>query len=275
MRKIIYFTIFALIISCSADKPSTNSSGAEITKFTIIQDQNRTFDNIQVNEVLNYKISIDNFDTDPNVTYVLKPISIDARKHQIKNIDYLFQQKIIAPNNPNSYQLETKDSIKIKSKYSDFFLKILKPGNFQHIYSLRKMIGNKYEEISVEKNVLFSAVKINLRYIQTSRGCGFLGWSTCYDRTYKISINDGDEQFDDYLTTGNGKTHIFETVHNGELFIGGNITSSNSEVDFSMGHQGINSNNPPHSSNILDELKIVQTQANGSFNNIRYRNINY
>ncbi len=275
MKKITLILFLLLLISCSSDNSTRNSTSAVTTNFSISRDQNRTYDNIQVNEILNYKITIDNFDSNPNVTYVLKPISTDARKHQIKNIDYLFQQKVVSPNNPNTFQLETKDSIKIKTKFSDFFLKILKPGNFQHVYTLRKMVGNKYEEEPVEKNVLFSAVKINLRYIQTSRGCGFLGWSTCYDRSYKISINDGDEQFDDYLTSGNGKTHTFETIHNGEVFIGGNITSSNSEVDFSVGHQGINSNNPPHSTNILDELKVIQTQANGSFSNIRYRNINY
>ena len=278
MKKITLLFLVIIFISCSKSEEIGDGkvSTTQITDFTIVKDPNRTLDNIMVNETLKFSLLIENFDLNPNVTYVLKPISVEAKKHQIINVDYNFQQKkLTIPTDPNVSSYENMDSIKINAKNSNFFIKVLKPGNFQHVYTIRKMVGNKYTEPVISKDVLFSAVKIYLKYVQNTRGCGFLGWSTCYDRTYMMKIDDGDEQFDDYLTNGPAKSHSFETIHDGEQYFGSTITSSNNEVEFSKKHESINPNSPPHSLNILNELKITQTFINGNFNNIRYRNIQY
>ena len=127
MKKNILFFLLPLLISCSFQEElesSTDADGQPVNsaeKLIISQDPDRTINNIRVGEHILFNVEIVNFDTNANVSYTLKPISIEQKKHQIKNVDYYFQQET----SNLTYPYETVENMVIKSNKSKFYLQIL------------------------------------------------------------------------------------------------------------------------------------------------------
>ena len=272
MKKYTLLFSLLLLFSCTFQEELESSTDASVQtvnlpeKFIITQDPDRTINNIRVGENLLFNVEIINFDTNPNVSYVIKPLSIEQKKHQIKNVDYYFQQQT----SNTTYPYETVENMVIKSNKSKFYLQILKPGNFQHVYSLQKMVNGEKVGNPLYYDVLFSAVSLNL-WVTQQQWC-FFGFNCEFGRTFRMIIDDGDEQYDDYLTSENGKSHTYTTNHDGEILDGGFINVLE-EKPFSIYHRAKINNMPHRGGTTVREVKITQTLSNGNINIISYKNV--
>ena len=119
-------------------------------------------------------------------------------------------------------------------------------------------------------DVLFSAVSLNL-WITQQQWC-FFGLNCEFGRTFRMIIDDGDEQYDDYLTSENGKSHSYITNHDGEILDGGYINVLE-EKPFSIYHRAKINSMPHRSGTAVREVKIIQTLSDGNTNIISYKNV--
>lgn len=227
------------------------------TAFTILPDPNVTINNLQVGNRIEYNIKIQNFDNNPNVVYVLKPVSGSIVKHQLRGTDYFLQSLEANDTYVN------RDSIVIKNTNSKIHIQILKPGTFQHEYTLQKMVLNKKINPEAIQPVLFNAVKINV-YTAPLYVPGI--WST----VFIFSISDGEQIFDNYLTNSASKSHSYSTIYAGAYT--NDVFNAHTELFFRLPLQS-NSNFPPVPSYLINEIKITQTTTAGSVNTINYNNI--
>lgn len=114
MRKYLYFIYVIVLSSCSADESSSKSEIRNHKADFILAKNIERIDwsNIQTGELLKFDVKIKDFDTSPDVQYVLKPITTDATKHQRNKLDYNFQEEIKVA--ASGILSSVKDSILIK-----------------------------------------------------------------------------------------------------------------------------------------------------------------
>lgn len=276
MKKYLFFIPF-IFASCSEDNNSSQIVQHNEAKFTLTKSIERPlWNNIQVGEVLKFDVKIQNFDTSSDVIYVLKPITLDATRHQINKLDYNFQEEIkisssdLKNTKDSILTKKTRDSIIIKKPNSSFFISILKPGNFSHLYELRKMRLNKYVAGSTQE-FLFSAVKIDVftRSVQTDNSTMFS--SSKHSRYYEFTINDGDQSNDTYLKNSESKQNTYQALYNNKKYSG--TIDINQTLTFS---EKVNTEKGAEvvPTWILSELKITQKRNFEPDNIIAYTNLN-
>lgn len=278
MKKYLIFICLSILASCSdSENSSTSKTQNNSANFTLTKSIERVdWSNIQVGELLKFDVNISDFDADPDVMYVLKPITRSAMTHQRNKLDYNFQEEVKIPLDISSTttdqitQKETRDSIIIKTSKSSFFLSILKPGNFIHQYELRKMRDNKYVAGSTEE-ISFFAVQIDAftRNIQTDNATMFA--SSKHSRFYEFTIDDGDQTNDTYLTDSESKKNTYVALYNGNKFPGAisinQVLTFSEKVNTEKGAQTV----PTW---ILSELKVTQKRNGEPDNIITYNNLN-
>ena len=271
MKKIILLLLVIITISCSKDAPVTVVIPP--TSFTVTADPNRTMNNLVVNDRIGYTVKIENFDTNPNVYYVLKPKMGNATKHQINGTDFYFQTRYESGGGLfPSVSYDNVNEITIRSAESRFYILIARPGNFQHQYILQKMNLDTKENEPAVQDVLFNAVKIRAWSTTQQIASGGVFSSSEHRRFYYFSIDDGDQQYDNYLTTDNYKTHTYNASYDG-VGIGGNFTAD-SDYKFRIDYDRVGG--PVAISNYtISEIKITQNITSVAANVISYKNINF
>ncbi|MCD0467918.1 hypothetical protein [Flavobacterium sp. ENC] len=279
MKKYLFFISIILLSSCSTDESSSKSQiQNHKADFTLSKNTERVdWNNIQTGEILKFDVKIKDFDTSPDVQYVLKPITTDATKHQRNKQDYNFQEEIkVAASGDGSSAKDsilikkTKDSIIIKRPNSSFFVSILKPGNFTQQYELRKMSANKYVA-GFSQEILFSAVKIEVYTWNEQTDNSTLFSNSKHSRYYEFTIDDGDQTNDTYLTDSDSKENTYIALYNGNKYNGS--ISINKAMTFS-GKVDTQKSPQVVPNWILSELKIIQKRNHEPDNIITYHNLN-
>lgn len=304
MKKVLFFICTIAFISCSKEEDS--SSTATIDKdeanFTIsepqeliteespysrikLQEDNQTAllpitNNLQVGQTLKFNINIKNFDKDPNVVYVLKPVTLDATKHQKNRVDYSFSERVQAH---NFAFLSVQDSIIFSKKIVEntlqtnpkpaFYLNFLKPGTFLLQFELRKMKNNKYVSEAVRQDLpIYNFVKIEAyTWAEQTRSAG-TGHHSEHTRYYKLTINDGEQDHDNYLENTESKTHTYSAIYKNQTTNDILDIKTNNEIRFSQDVQTSKGAETVTSWN-LSELKILQKNNNNTTNIIIYNNL--
>ncbi|MEP6928602.1 MAG: hypothetical protein ABI850_01270 [Flavobacterium sp.] len=279
MRKYLFLICAAAFASCSTEESSSESQIVQKNEanFTLSKNIERAdWSNIQTGELLKIDIKIKDFDTDPDVVYVLKPITADASKHQRNKLDYDFQEEIKIPDpaifpgvKDSILTKKTRDSIIIKKANSFFFISVLKPGNFSHQYQLRKMRDKKYVGGTVQ-DLLFSAVKLDIYTWNEQTDNSTMFANSKHSRYYEFTIDDGEQTNDTYLTDTETKKHTYTTLYNDKTFSGNVIIKQaltfSPKVNTEKGAQIIPKPN-------LTELKIIQKRTGDLDNIIIYNDL--
>lgn len=265
-----------ILFSCSEDNDSTQIVQHNEANFTLTKNIERNiWNNIQVGEVLKLDVRIQNFDDSNDVMYVLKPISIDATKHQQNKFDYNFQEETKLPSSDSSVSKDSiltktsRDSIIINRPNSSFFISILKPGNFTQQYELRKMRLNKYVARSTQE-ILFSAVKIDVYTWSEKTSSSTMFSSSKHSRYYEFTIDDGDQTNDTYLTNSESKENNYQALYNNKKYNGTIVI--NKAMTFS---EKVNTEKGPQTVPVwtLSELKVIQKRNHEPDNIITYNNL--
>lgn len=278
MRNYLYFMSLAILFSCSTeDRSSKSEIRNHKADFILTKNIERIdWSNIQTGELLKFDVKIKDFDTSPDVQYVLKPITTDVTKHQRNKLDYNFQEEIkvsasgiISSEKDSILIRKTKDSIIIKRPNSSFFVSILNPGNFTQQYELRKMSANKYVAGSTQE-ILFSAVKIEVYTWNEQTDNSTLFSNSKHSRYYEFIIDDGDQTNDTYLTNSDSKENTYVALYNGNKYNGS--ISINKPMTFS---EKVNTQKGAQvvPNWILSELKITQKRNHEPDNIINYNNL--
>ena len=282
MKKYLFFALISLgLISCTEEHNSSQIIHHDEAKFTLTKNIERIdWSNIQTGENLKFDIKITDFDSSPDVIYVLKPITADATRHQRNKLDYNFQEEIKVPiHNPivtskdSILEKRTKDSIIIKKPNSSFFVLALKPGNFTQQYELCKMRSSKYVAASIQE-ILFSAITLDIYTWNKQTDNSTMFSSSKHSRYYEFTVDDGDQTNDTYLTDNDSKTNTYIALYNGNKYpdkSAGNIFINqvmpfSSTVNTEKGAQIV-----PNW--ILSELKIIQKRIGEPDNIITYNNL--
>lgn len=258
--------VLSTILACNAcskdDSPVVvpNETIKEVvpTAFSIQTDPSQVINNLQVGNRLAYDVKIKNFDTNPNIVYVLKPVVSNATKHQLKGTDFNLQSQEVNDAYVN------RDSIIIKNTNSKIYIHILRPGTFQHEYTLQKMEAKKKINPEAKEPVLFNAVKINI----AARPAYIAGSN--WLRYFEFSIDDGELLYDNYLTTNSGKSHTFVSLYE-EIQKYGAFTTHTTYVFKDALHSF--DYFPAVNTFIINEIKVTQELTTGGINIIQYKNL--
>lgn len=270
----INYLAFAMLtfffIGCNRDQePKTDTSPQTPSIDWSLSTQNN-LSNLQVNDRISIDFEIRDQDT-ARAVYILKPETQNAVFHQKIGIDYKLQTHL---SNEDGDQYNDVQQIELTSKNlrGKFYIKILKPGNFQHKYTLEKYVNNqKINEKSIDFS--FNAVEIIAwTYSVRIKAPGFFNHSE-HRRFWKFVIHDGIERFDHYLTSNNGKTHTYAALYKGHWHTDGDGSfSAETEKQFRF-HEDREVSPVPVTSYNLDQINIRQVQPDGTINNIVYKNI--
>lgn len=269
IRTLLAITLLATLsftLSCrdANNEPITPVEKKEDVSFTLKADN---LNSLQVGDRL--KVSIDISDKDTlNAQYTITPKTENAVFHQIIGKDYklyVFDDALGAYINTKEIKLSPK---KLKS---NFYIEILQPGSFQHEYQVEKIVNGK-SVAKVNKEFSFNAVKITAwTYAEQVVPPGTWNRSE-HRRYYKFIIDDGNEKFDNFLTTTDSKTHTYEVTYAGDKYTEerGDF-SANVEKEFRESRQTkITPEKVP--STILEEIRIQQKYGN-LINNFTYKDI--
>lgn len=273
MRKIFYLVAVSLLgISCNRDD-NNNDEKKETKDINVGFKVSTTQDlsNLQVGERLVVDFEIEDKDT-INATYVVKPEVKSVMYHQRRGVDFHMQVEDRDENNNHKYTNVNELSLKSREQKGGFYLEILQPGSFQHKYILEKYVnGKKVGETSAD--FLFNAVKITAyTYHQQIQSPGTWRHSK-HLRYYKFIIDDGNQQYDNYLENVNGKEHTYSALYRDHHHSEGNSKfSAHQEKEFRWNEEQEKKPTQVYS-HIIKEISIQQKQADGTINNIVYKNI--
>lgn len=269
MKKIIISFVFLLLFSCNKENEATIQEQIQSlpqTTFTIRDDGTRPMNNIQSGERIALEVKIKNMNTGVGVKYQLKPVTTSLVKHQLINTDYLLQIK----NADGSYSNVT--SLTIDTPISYLYILVLRPGTFQHEYTLQKFVDNIPSPEILSEKLIFSAVRFYFWFptVET-RSAGLFNHSV-QRRDYYIGFDDGQEQYDNYFTATPDKSLFYESNYEGD-YRSGNFSSGNwYEL---RGFKEQESSDPPITTWSINQVKVSQTFTSGSAtNNIIYNNVN-
>ncbi|MCL5247730.1 hypothetical protein M4I21_18095 [Cellulophaga sp. 20_2_10] len=279
--KTYYYIIAVILLLTACSKNDDGASELDInhnSKYTLTAGINKlSMSNLQVDDLLGCNIKIENFDGSENVVYVLKPVIGSQLKHQVNKLDYNFIEKtgpvevVTFSGTKSVYSYGTRDSIVITSANSDFYLEILKPGTFELSFTLQKMIKQSYVSDISEESLLFNAVKINAwTFYRETRDSGLFNHSE-KTRYYRFNIDDGEQDYDKYLTNENGISHTYSVTYGDDSEYKNNFVVSE-ELLF-KDDKTTESSAPAISNFIIENLKITQTFSNSPSNIIDYKNI--
>lgn len=272
MKRIsLLLLVLGVFISCHReDSTGEPIKPAEIS-FSLTSQTSTS--NLQVGDLLEVDFEIKDTDT-LKASYIIRPETQNAVFHQKLGVDFnLLLEKESQYGGLFVSPYTSVQNIKLSPKElkGKFFIRILKPGNFQHKYILEKYVeGEKEAETSVE--YLFNAVKITAyTYSEQIRSPGMFNHSV-HRRYWKFIIDDGEERFDKYLTTEeSGNKHTYTVNYAGGTYQGD--FTAHEQWDF-RNPQEQKVTPPKIPSNTIDEIIIRQEQVDKTINNISYRNIN-
>lgn len=269
MRKILYFVAVSLLgISCNRDENNNEKEKSKDINVGFKVSTTQDLSNLQVGERLVVNFEIEDKDT-INTTYIIKPEVLSVMYHQRRGVDFHMQVEDRDENNNHKYRNVNEMSLKSREQKGGFYLEILQPGSFQHKYILEKYVnGKKVGETSAD--FLFNAVKIN----------AFTFYRKISDRNphrryYKFIIDDGSQQYDNYLENINGKTHTYKAVH-GKISHseGDGSISAHQEKEFRWEDYWRDGQSQARiRSPYVEEISIQQKQSDGTINHIVYKNI--
>jgi hypothetical protein len=283
MKKIVFILSAIVLASCSKSK--TDEAVVVVAPPVVVVEKKLSFkiinpptterlmNNIQVGEVIFFNVEIIDEENAPNTTYMLSPVSSPTdglKKHQNNNIDFNF--------NSSAYFKGTGDKngfvkeLSLTDKVASFGVKVLKPGNFQNVYQIQKMVDNKPVGKPLTQDLLFSAVRITAEtpYTQTKNPTLFR--SSEWRREYYFRIDCGDQEFDNYtLPSVTKKSVTYETSYQGNKWTAG-LNSTSNEKNIIRTEDNTESG-PAQCSYNLDSAKIIIEYTNGDKNIIEYKNI--
>lgn len=272
MKKIILFFIFFItLISCGRDAAKSVEEEMVTTPSPELVFELSTVgntSNLQIGDRLEVLVEVGDEST-TGAYYILKPKTDNAVFHQKIGYDFLLHEI------KDSAEPETQvNHIKIlpSELKRKFFIEILRPGSFQHEYILEKYVDNRKVSSST-RSILFNAVKITAWTCAVQLRNGTLFRSSLNRRYYKFVIDDGDEQFDSYLTSSTKIEQTYEVNYAGEWHTeaNGSITA-NQEKSFRWEEER-EGKDPDVPATVISELKIKQVLSDGTINNISYTNI--
>lgn len=266
-----YFVSLVLLLGVSCSRNGDDSSIPKKDNISLKISTTQDLSNLQVGEKLIVNFEIEDKDT-INTTYVLRPETMSIRDHQRIDIDYLMQVEEGDENNKPKYKNVNKLSLKSHQQKGGFYLEVLQPGSFKHKYILEKYKnGVKEEETSMD--FLFNAVKITAWTYSIETQTPNLFRHSIHRRLYKFIIDDGNQQYDNYLENVNGKKHTYNSLYIGQNHSEGDSEfSAHQEKEFRWSEEQEKS--PPHiHSTTIKAISIQQKQADGTVNNIIYKDI--
>lgn len=271
IKRISYLVVvLLLLVSCNSREDSITNTTEEKKEIQLNFKVSTTQDlsNLQVGERLLVDFEIEDKDT-INTTYVIKPEVLSVMYHQRRGIDFNMQVEDKDENNNLKYTNVNELSLKSREQKGGFYLEILEPGTFQHKYILEKYVnGKKVGETSAE--FLFNAVKITAftfyRKISNRHP---------HRRYYKFIIDDGSQQYDNYLENINGKTHTYIAEHGGIYHKEGDGSIvAHQEKEFRWEDYWRNGQNPGYiRTPYVEKISITQKHADGTINHMEYKNI--
>jgi hypothetical protein len=207
MKKAIsIFAVALYLVACSKDnteeEPKMGVINATIEEnFTDIYKQR---ENIQVDDYVPYKISIEDNATEGNkAEYRLTPIREGEDYHQMIWKDFGLY---LSRNESSADKSKTYITFHKKGVYS-FYVRPLVPGTFKHIYELQKFINGKPVGNIVKLQLTFNAVSIKV-YYKTKEIWKKIFWPMMEPReeiekviiNLSLMIDDGDNATDTYLS---------------------------------------------------------------------------
>lgn len=263
-----YFVSLVLLLGVSCNRSSDDNPIPQKNDISLKVSTTQDLSNLQVGEKLIVNFEIEDKDT-INTTYVIKPETMSIRDHQRRGVDYFIQVEENDENNNLKYTNIKELSLKSHQQKGGFYLEILQPGAFKHKYILEKYKnGVKVDESSAD--FLFNAVKITAWTYYNRSGNRFR-------RYYKFFIDDGTQQYDNYLENVNGKLHTYNALYYDHRHSEGDQSfSAHQEKEFRYEDYwklGQASEPGLFAKRTLDEIFIQQKQADGTINNIIYKNI--
>lgn len=276
MRKILYFVAVSLLgVSCNRDDNNNEKEKPKDINVGFKVSTTQDLSNLQVGERLVVDFEIEDKDT-INTTYVIKSEVTSVMYHQRRGTDFHMQVEDRDENNNYKYTNINELSLKSREQKGGFYLEILQPGSFQHKYILEKYVnGKKVGETTADFS--FNAVKITAWTYHKELKNQTLIRRGKYARYYKFIIDDGNQQYDNYLENVNGKTHTYKAYYLGRYHYSDNgEISAHHEKEY-RGEDYWKFGEIPAlaflASNHVDEISIQQKQADGTINNIIYKNI--
>lgn len=263
LLKLLFLIVF--LQSCSKDENSeiaTEEVPVEkkitLTSSVAYVTNGHLIGTVQVGDTIVYNYQIVSNVTDGN--FYIVPETISAIKHQRQNVDFtLFYNKLKC------------DTIKCLAKSGKFKVLVNRAGNFQNAVTAINKLKSRPTEVykSNPVDVLFNSVRIISYYYVWEwdrRGSMVFGYRYYFRHLYKLYIDTGDQQFDNYLTGLDYEMKFHTFIKN----YGNFVKSTN--INFSEVQETDSGNGPNFVPNIINSIKFKKN-INGSDSLIEYTNI--
>ncbi len=260
--------LFLIVLSqsCSKDDSQTATLTDEVsvekkvalTSSLAYVSNGHSIGNVQVGDTLTY-----NYDIVSNVTdgkFYIVPETTSSIKHQKQNIDFtLFYNKLKC------------DTVKCLTKSGKFKVLVNRAGNFQNTVTAVNFIKSSSPQVykSNSVDVLFNAVRIVTYYynwMYNRNGNQYTGYSYFYRHLYKLYIDTGDQQFDNYLTGLDYEMKFHTFTRNYVNF------AKSTNINFSDVQETSRGNGPDFIPNTINSIKFSKT-INNVNSIIEYSNV--
>jgi hypothetical protein len=257
---LIMGTMTAFTTACSDDHDDITVPSSALKIAFVQTNTGHIENNLQVGDVLTYKYTLEDIDGEFS-SYEIVPEGQTVVFHQIKDTDFSLGDANIKP----------------IGKEGNFKLTILKPGNFQLKFVLKKITSEGEKTAVATAEVDFNAVKITAyRYDWEYKGSSG-GHHSQHLYFHKLYIDTGHEQYDNLYLGGLTLTAYFKNLKN--LYQGFQNTFQdfipNTHIDFyeQQDYEGTESG----SKNVvlvstIDEI-VFDKDVNGVTTHMEYKNI--
>lgn len=207
--------------------------------------------------------------TDNSLVYRLQVIGKDATKHQLLGVDYVLKVK-----GEDSFTDVSYVEFPNRNDLPELIIVPKVPGTFQLEFQLQRYDPNtkKFVGNPINKLLVFNVVKINFHFpTQQVKERGLFNHSE-HKREFKFSIDDGNREYDTYLSNyTSSKEYVYTTHYDGQTKSG----------EFKVGGQyefrdAIQTKASPIPMNEVPQtitIEITQHLQNGLKNIIKYENV--
>lgn len=277
--KILAFTLLA-IVSCRKSDEGEVTPPAPVNvnedTFSIkvkdlfsspgrVEDSRRKLSNIRVGDMIPYEIEISDT-VEGEAVYSFFAVEEGTKFHQVLNKDY--QLHIDAKD--GEVELDPKQGIikfPKKGTYT-FYIKPLLAGTYRLLFNFQKQKEGKVVGKNLSQEILFNAVNIRAWADREETQSAGMFQSSRHRNNFFLSIDDGKDQDDVYLTSREGIIQKYILWYDGTEFQGefnqGNILFARS---------GEQDTYPPKVNNVIEYIRIVQVMPDKKQIEIEYHQV--